>query len=128
MLESQVPTIVTLTKGCTSAKVVRDAESIPAGCGSALVTSTIVVHTLVRVRSLFFQYKPKLHVIQGNVDLDVEIAKCEKKLAIAQMSLQKITKLESQSDYAATVPENVRTANDEKVGLSLFCLINSLPE
>ncbi|KAJ3874087.1 tRNA synthetases class I-domain-containing protein [Lentinula edodes] len=98
LLESQVPTIVTLTKGCTSAKVVRDAESIPAGCGSALVTSTIVVHTLVR----------------GNVDLDVEIAKCEKKLAIAQMSLQKITKLESQSDYAATVPENVRTANDEK--------------
>lgn len=49
LFESQVPTIVTLTKGCTSAKVVRDAKTIPAGCGSTLVTSTIVVHTLVRV-------------------------------------------------------------------------------
>ncbi|KAF9076843.1 tRNA synthetases class I-domain-containing protein [Rhodocollybia butyracea] len=98
LFESQVPTIVTLTKGCTSAQVVRDAKDIPAGCGSTVVTATIAVHTLVR----------------GNVDLDVEISKCEKKLDIARIGLQKITKLESQADYATTVPENVRLANDEK--------------
>ncbi|KIK55696.1 hypothetical protein GYMLUDRAFT_205313 [Collybiopsis luxurians FD-317 M1] len=98
LFESQIPTIVTLTKGCTGATVVRDTKDIPAGCGSAVVTSTVVIHTLVR----------------GNVDLDVEIAKCEKKLDVVRMNLQKIVKQESQADYATTVPENVRLANDEK--------------
>lgn len=51
LLESQIPTIVTLTKGGKSASVVRDpATEIPEGCGSAVVTSNIVIHTLVRVR------------------------------------------------------------------------------
>jgi hypothetical protein len=49
LFESQVPTIVTLTKGCKSAQVIRDLKDIPAGCGGAVVTSTIAVHTLVRV-------------------------------------------------------------------------------
>jgi len=49
------------------------------------------------------------------VDLDVEIAKCEKKLDVARINLAKITKLESQEDYSSTVPENVRQANEEKV-------------
>ncbi|KAF5368392.1 hypothetical protein D9758_002352 [Tetrapyrgos nigripes] len=98
LLESQIPTIITLTKGCKSAKVVRDVSEIPAGCGSTVVTSSISIHTLVR----------------GLVDLDVEIAKCEKKLDVARINLAKITKLESQEDYSSTVPENVRLANDEK--------------
>ncbi|KAK7463838.1 valine--tRNA ligase [Stygiomarasmius scandens] len=98
LFESQIPTIVTLTKGCKSAQVVRNASEIPAGCGSAVVSSSISVHTLVR----------------GLVDLDVEIAKCEKKLDVARINLAKITKLESQEDYSSTVPENVRQANEEK--------------
>lgn len=49
LLTSQCPTIVALTKGCTSAKVVRDNKDIPAGCGSAVLTPTITVHVLVRV-------------------------------------------------------------------------------
>ncbi|THV07564.1 hypothetical protein K435DRAFT_959639 [Dendrothele bispora CBS 962.96] len=96
--KSQIPTIVTLTKGCKSAKVVRDVSEIPAGCGSTVVTSSISIHTLVR----------------GLVDLDVEIAKCEKKLDVARINLAKITKLESQEDYTSTVPENVRQANTER--------------
>ena len=52
---------------------------------------------------------------QGQVDLDGEINKCEKKLALAKMNLSKIEKFESQADYETTVPENVRLANDEKV-------------
>ena len=52
--------------------------------------------------------------LQGLVDLDAEISKCAKKLDVAQIALQKIIKVESQADYEATVPENVRAANDEK--------------
>jgi valyl-tRNA synthetase len=53
---------------------------------------------------------------QGLVDLDVEIAKCEKKLDLARMTLEKVRKVEAQPDYEDTVPENVRIANEEKVG------------
>jgi len=53
--------------------------------------------------------------LQGLVDLDVEIAKCEKKLDVVRMNLAKVQKVEAQPDYATTVPENVRLANEEKV-------------
>ncbi|GLB42945.1 putative class-I aminoacyl-tRNA synthetase family protein [Lyophyllum shimeji] len=98
LFESQLRTIVSLTKGCKSAKVVRDLSEIPAGCGGAVVTATVAVHTLVR----------------GLVDLDVEIAKCEKKLDLARLTLQKVIKTEAQPDYEETVPANVRLANEEK--------------
>lgn len=47
--------------------------------------------------------------------MDIEIAKCDKKLDLARLNLQKVIKVESQADYAETVPENVRLANEEKV-------------
>ncbi|KAF8994628.1 tRNA synthetases class I-domain-containing protein [Cyathus striatus] len=84
---TQLPTIVTLTKGCKSAIVVRDNSEMPAGCGSGVVTSSIVVHTLVR----------------GLVDLDVEIGKCDKKPDLARLNLSKVAKVESQPDYETTV-------------------------
>jgi len=49
LLESQLPTIIALTKGCKSAKVLRNLKDIPAGCGSAVLTPTVAVHVLVRV-------------------------------------------------------------------------------
>jgi hypothetical protein len=52
LFKSQVSTIVALTKGCKSAKVVRDVKDIPEGCGGTVVTSTIGVHALVRVSTL----------------------------------------------------------------------------
>lgn len=52
LLVSQIPTIVTLTKGCKSAQVVRDLSQIPPGCGGSIVTATVAVHTLVRVRRI----------------------------------------------------------------------------
>ncbi|KAK0190620.1 tRNA synthetases class I-domain-containing protein [Armillaria mellea] len=93
LIESQLPTMVALTKGCKSAVVVGDSKDVPAGCGSSFVTKSIVIHTLVR----------------GLVDLDREIAKCEKKLDIARLSLSKLAKFENE-----TLPENVRLANEEK--------------
>ncbi|KAL1742991.1 tRNA synthetases class I-domain-containing protein [Schizophyllum fasciatum] len=98
LLEGQVPTIVSLTKGCKSAKVVRDLKDIPEGCGAAVITPTVTIYTLVR----------------GLVDLDLEISKCDKKLDVVRMAHQKIVKTESQADYLQNVPENVRTANADK--------------
>ena len=49
------------------------------------------------------------------MDIDNEISKCDKKLDLAQMNLQKILKIVSQPDYQETLPENVRATNDEKV-------------
>ena len=122
LFSSQCSTIVALTKGCKSAKVVRDQTDIPDGCGSAVVTPTLFVHTLVRVRLFILvlfiiskDFKKLNTSFQGLVDLEKEINKCEKKLDLARLNLQKIVKIESQPEYEDTVPANVRTANDEKV-------------
>jgi valyl-tRNA synthetase len=49
LFEPQLSTIVALTKGGKSAKLVRELKDIPEGCGGAVVTPTIAIHTLVRV-------------------------------------------------------------------------------
>ncbi|KII90336.1 hypothetical protein PLICRDRAFT_136533 [Plicaturopsis crispa FD-325 SS-3] len=98
LFESQRATVVALTKGCKSVSVVQDAKDVPAGCGSAIVSPTVVVHILVR----------------GLVNLDVEIAKCDKKLDLARLNLGKIQKIEAQVDYEQNVPENARLQNEEK--------------
>jgi len=98
LFESQLPTIVALTKGCRSARVVRSPAEIPAGCGATVITPTIALHVLVK----------------GLVDLDAEIAKCDKKLDLARLNLSKVEKVESQPDYLDTVPEIVRLNNEEK--------------
>lgn len=98
LLESQAPAVTTLIKGCKGVKVFKDINEVPAGCGSEILTPTVVVHVLVR----------------GLVDFDVEIAKCEKKLNLARLNLEKIVKIESQLDYKETVPENVRLVNEDK--------------
>jgi hypothetical protein len=56
-----------------------------------------------------------LELLQGFIDFDIEIAKCEKKLNLARLNLEKIRKVESQPDYEATVPQNVRLINEDKV-------------
>jgi valyl-tRNA synthetase len=121
LFESQLPTIVTLTKGGKSAKVIRDTSELPDGCGSTVVTATIAVHTLVKVSLVqrgFRTFRDVDILMKGLVDLDVEISKCDKKLDLAKLNLSKVLKVESQADYQATVPENVRLANEEKVRLN----------
>ncbi|KAJ7490033.1 tRNA synthetases class I-domain-containing protein [Mycena galericulata] len=98
LFESQLSTIISLTKGCSSAKVVREVNNIPDGCGGMIVTPTIAVYALVR----------------GLVDLNTEIAKYEKKLQMSRTNLEKITRIESQGDYQETVPANVRMTNEER--------------
>lgn len=50
LFNSQVPTFLALTKNCKSVEVVRDISGVPEGCGSELLTPTIFVHVLVKVR------------------------------------------------------------------------------
>jgi valyl-tRNA synthetase len=54
------------------------------------------------------------------IDLDAEIAKCEKKLQLARLNLDKVRKVEAQSDYVETVPENVRFLNEDRVRLAYY--------
>lgn len=53
IFETQLPTIVSLTKGCSSAKVARGLQDIPVGCGSEVLTPTVAVHLLVKVSYKF---------------------------------------------------------------------------
>ncbi|KAG9018677.1 hypothetical protein FRB90_010593 [Tulasnella sp. 427] len=99
LLKSQVPTIVSLTKGCKSADVVTDANAIPLGCGSAVVNADCSVHVLVK----------------GLVDLEEEINKIAKKLDVVKLSVDKLQKTMGQSNYEEVIPENVRAANSEKL-------------
>ena len=115
LFESQAPTIVTLVKGCKCVKVVKDTNDVPPGCGSEILTPTVVIHVLVRVSTCSLPPFQPLKILQGLIDFDVEIAKCEKKLNLARLNLEKIRKVESQPDYEETVPKNVRLINEDKV-------------
>ena len=51
LLEGQLPTILALMKNTKSAQVVRTLDAIPAGCGSGVISPSIVAYILVRVRT-----------------------------------------------------------------------------
>ncbi|KDQ17416.1 hypothetical protein BOTBODRAFT_30213 [Botryobasidium botryosum FD-172 SS1] len=99
MLESQVPTIIALTKGLKAAQVVSRSTDIPAGCGSSVLSADLSVYLLVK----------------GLVDLDAEIEKCEKKLGLVKMNADKIRTAQEKPGYEANIPEDVRSANSEKL-------------
>ena len=48
------------------------------------------------------------------MDLNVEIAKADKKLGLTIMNLDKVKKVESQPNYEDTIPADVRLVNEEK--------------
>jgi valyl-tRNA synthetase len=68
VVKSQQDSIVSLIRGVEKITVVKSAEEIPSGCALQAVGSGITVHLLVK----------------GQIDIDAEIAKVEKKLATAQ--------------------------------------------
>jgi hypothetical protein len=59
-------------------------------------------------------------VVQGLVDLDAEIGKCDKKLGLARLNLEKLRKIELQPNYEHTIPINVRMSNEGKVRVSFI--------
>lgn len=58
LLETQIPTIQTLIKGCTSVMVVTKTEDVPAGCLAESIDSNVTAHLLVAVCD---QYPLSLH-------------------------------------------------------------------
>ncbi|KAG8215823.1 tRNA synthetases class I-domain-containing protein [Butyriboletus roseoflavus] len=99
LFESQSSTIGALTKGCTKVEVIQESSSqIPAGCGSVVVSSSVVVYLQV----------------QGLVNLEAEVAKCDKKIDLVRLNLEKLYRVISQPDYQITVPEAVQLSNEEK--------------
>lgn len=57
---------------------------------------------------------------QGLVNLEAEVAKCDKKIDLARLNLEKLYKVISQPDYQTSVPEAVQLSNEEKVGIFVF--------
>jgi valyl-tRNA synthetase len=134
VFKSQTPTIVALTKGCKNAKVVRRVDDVPAGCGSAVLSDTLTVYILVRVRRHLLIIQALANMLtpwacgffififcctQGLVDLDSEIAKCDKKLGLAMLNTDKLRKIEAQPDYETMIPEAVRASNSDKVSATM---------
>lgn len=102
ILSSELETIKALAKLVKSLKVVRNTQDVPAGCGSAVLTTDSSIH---------------LDVL-GNpdIDLDVEIKKAEEKLAAVNLNADKLKKVQEKPDYEKT-PVAVREANAEKLRL-----------
>ena len=57
----------------------------------------------------------KLKTLKVLIDIAAEIAKCENKLDLARLNLDKIRKIQSQAEYEETIPANVRLLNEDKV-------------
>jgi len=63
MLVSQTSTIVPLVKGCKSAKVISDVSRVADGCGSAVLSPTLTVYLLVKVRHKGGEDKSRLNCV-----------------------------------------------------------------
>jgi valyl-tRNA synthetase len=50
MLASQVPTIIGMVKGCSAVSAVENAKEVPEGCGSQVLSSSLTIYILVKVR------------------------------------------------------------------------------
>ena len=86
--------------------------------------SGFLVMTAAQAKDIFEPVvKEVCDLVQGQVDLDSEILKAQKKLDLARMNLEKARKVEAQPDYEKTVPEDVRAANEEKVRVLLLWLL-----
>lgn len=80
-------------------KQLSEGESAPPGCGVQIVNENITVYMLLK----------------GVVDAATEIAKLDKKLDLLQKSTDALIKKTEDEGYESKVPENVRTANAEKI-------------
>ncbi|AGO10024.1 AaceriAAR034Wp [[Ashbya] aceris (nom. inval.)] len=108
-LNSQSASIVSLIKAIDQVTVVRSATEIPEGCVLSSVTPDVNVHALVK----------------GQVDIDTEIQKFNKKLDKAQKSKEAIEKLVGSSDYETKANEQAKKANKDRLD-SIAAEIESL--
>jgi valyl-tRNA synthetase len=102
-LSEETQSIITLAKGVSEVQVLQSGNELPVGCALYTITEEINVHLLVK----------------GQVDIESEVQKLEKKIANVDKSKQGLIKKMNVPDYENKVPSDVREANDTKVCCSL---------
>jgi len=100
ILSTETETIKGLTKVLRSAKVVRQAADVPAGCGSSLLSADSALHIDVAGNA--------------NIDVAAEIAKAEDKLAVAITAADKIRITQAKPEHEKA-PDAIREATTEKL-------------
>ncbi|CAM0141728.1 valine--tRNA ligase [Umbelopsis sp. WA50703] len=97
-LKDETQSITTLAKGVTEVNIVEGTDETPVGCALATLTDEINVLLLVK----------------GQVDIEAEVQKLQKKVANVDKSRQGLLKKMSIPDYENKVPADVRESNDTK--------------
>lgn len=87
---------------CSSVQLATDAANIPKGCAILTVTGHCEVHLLLK----------------GLIEVDKEVEKLTKKREQLNQTVTKLQQAMGVSDYSTKVPENVQTADKEKLGQS----------
>ncbi|KAJ2055131.1 valine--tRNA ligase, partial [Coemansia sp. S2] len=100
LVSAQSDGIVTLIKGCQSVTSLAPEEPVPAGCALVPVSDEVAIHLLVR----------------GQVDIDQEIGKIEKKVAKVTGLKDGLVAKTKVPNYETNVPEEVRETNASKIG------------
>ncbi|KAA1080296.1 hypothetical protein PGT21_001391 [Puccinia graminis f. sp. tritici] len=100
LLETQIPTIQTLIKGCTAVVVVTDTKDIPAGCLAESINSNVTAHLLVAVCSYFTQ-----KLSPGGIESQKRtLPKAEKRILAIEMSVEKLEKQMKLPEYESKNP------------------------
>ncbi|KAJ2956002.1 hypothetical protein NQZ79_g8104 [Umbelopsis isabellina] len=97
-LKDETQSITTLAKGVTEVNIIDGADQTPVGCALATLNDEINVLLLVK----------------GQVDIESEVQKLQKKVANVDKSRQGLLKKMSIPDYENKVPADVREINDTK--------------
>ncbi|KAI9280350.1 tRNA synthetases class I-domain-containing protein [Umbelopsis sp. AD052] len=98
-LSDETQSITTLAKGVSDVQILQSGDELPVGCALYTITEDINVHLLVK----------------GQVDIESEVQKLQKKIANIDKSKQGLIKKMNVADYENKVPADVREANDTKV-------------
>ncbi|KAG2182598.1 hypothetical protein INT44_005577 [Umbelopsis vinacea] len=105
-LSDETQSITTLAKGVSDVQILQSGDELPVGCALYTITEEINVHLLVK----------------GQVDIESEVQKLQKKIANIDKSKQGLIKKMNVADYENKVPADVREANDTKVCSRNICI------
>ncbi|PWY98270.1 putative VAS1-valyl-tRNA synthetase [Testicularia cyperi] len=99
VLEANSAVVSTLVKGCTGVKVVDSASAVPKGCAMSSISSQLTAHLL----------------IQGQVNIEAELAKLDKKLNINAIGIEKISAPINKPEEWSRMPDDVRASTEERL-------------
>jgi hypothetical protein len=103
MLREQKPSIGALVKGSKVVEVLESMSDVPEGCSSETVGADVVVNLLIK----------------GFINVDVELAKAEKKVAAAQAGIDRHQKAISKPE----TPDSIKASLTEDVSMNITCLL-----